>query len=371
MKILHIIESLEIGGAEMVVVKLANSMAGFHEVSICCVKTTGPLVERLNKGIKVYCLSKKEGNDLRIPFKIARLVRKGDYNVVHSHNWGIFFDAIMGARLGGAAKILHTSHGNFLKYPETMRGQINRRIRWIMDRFALLFLDQVVTVSLFIKKQITDYFYLNPEKIEVIYNGIEVPSPQIRTPHKKSEKEDFIFVFVGRIAAVKNLSMMLRALAELIKNTDKRISLWIIGDGPEKTSLEDLSKNLKIFDKVKFWGFRNDIKELLNKSDVFMLTSHYEGISIALLEAMASSIPAIVTDVGGNGEIIRNGKNGFLVPDNDVEACFLAMKKITDNHTMRIEMAQNARKTVNDRFSLESSVESYFLNYSKKSFGKN
>ena len=111
MRILHIIESLEFGGAEKVVISLANSMAGTHEIAICCVKTIGALGPEVDRRINVLCLNKGEGNDYLLPFRLARIIRRDVYDVVHTHEWGVFLEGGLAGFLARTPVLIHTAHG--------------------------------------------------------------------------------------------------------------------------------------------------------------------------------------------------------------------------------------------------------------------
>lgn len=366
MKILHVIESLEVGGAEMVVVQLANQMAISHDVSVCCVKKVGPLQERLSDRISVCCLHKKEGNDFRIPLAIASHVKAESFDVVHSHNWGVFFDSVLGARFGGARSIVHTAHGNFLPYPNSMSGKIKKHIRRAMDKFASFFLDELVTVSSYIRGQIIGFLGLDPKKISTIYNGIALNDfgRNVNSDQRQNNGE-IVFTAVGRLASVKNYPMLIRAFAVAQEQTETKLKLWFVGDGPERKDLERLTTQLGIIDSVTFMGFKDNIKEILLDSDVFMLTSHYEGVSIALLEAMATGLPVIATSVGGNVEVVVDKQSGILIPDNDIKNCVAAMVKMANDEILRRDFGNNASERVGQIFNLDNTVHKYLAIYSR------
>ena len=171
------------------------------------------------------------------------------------------------------------------------------------------------------------------------------------------------FVTVGRLARVKNQKLMILAFERaLIENNN--ISLTLIGDGPERENLEQLVNQHKITNHVHFLGFRDDASKLLADYDVFLLSSDYEGVSIALLEAMSSGMPAISTDVGGVSETIVDCKTGLLVPQGDLASYTLAMNKLINEKDMIGAMGKAANHFFLKYFHEDLVVEQYHNIYS-------
>jgi len=189
-----------------------------------------------------------------------------------------------------------------------------------------------------------------PKHSVLIPNGIQLPSFSetyktkdnmrivLDTPASRT-----VIVFVGRLNEQKGLDVLLNAI-RLLKNLKSDFELWIVGSGPQQFILEVLMLKLKIEGMVKFLGFRKDIAHILSVADIFVLPSRYEAMSIALLEGMAVGLPCIVTDVGDNALFIREGREGLVVPKENVTALASALKKLITNPELRVYMGRMARK---------------------------
>jgi glycosyltransferase involved in cell wall biosynthesis len=164
---------------------------------------------------------------------------------------------------------------------------------------------------------------------------------------------------VGRLEPEKNYSMLLRAFALLAAGSSRPACLVLVGEGSRRAELEAQAAELGIADRVRFLGMQYRVSEILPLLDVFVLTSLTEGTSISLLEAQASGVPAVVTDVGGNGFIVRDGENGFLCAVNDDTAMAEMMCRLRDEPALARRMAEAARRRVRDGLDLGSMVRGY------------
>jgi L-malate glycosyltransferase len=353
MKILHVIESLEVGGAEMLVVNLINEMPKKYQHAVCCVKKVGALSKRLPNDVKIYCLNKHEGNSLSTPFQLARIIRKNHYDVVHSHNWGQIIEAVIGGKIGGAKCIIHTAHGVMGHYSGNI---IKRKTRKLSEGLISRFADKIVTVSDYLRVQIISNLSISPDNIMIIYNGVICKE---KDRHIDNKNPTLTLVTVGRMVSVKNYPMLLRAFRMAKNKCSVPMRLLFIGDGPERNVLEQLKDELELDDSVIFYGFRDDVEKFLLESDIFVNSSFYEGISIAILEAMKESIPVIATSVGGNKEIITHNLSGMLVPDNDAEKFSEAIITLANNFEERKRIGEHGKALVIEKFNINKTVDSY------------
>jgi glycosyltransferase involved in cell wall biosynthesis len=163
---------------------------------------------------------------------------------------------------------------------------------------------------------------------------------------------------VGRTVPVKDYNTLLHAFSTIVKD-NRNIRLMIVGDGPEDSSLKELAKSLSIADYVIFTGNRDDVPALLSAMDVFCLSSIREGLSNTLLEAHAAGLPSVVTETGGNAEIVKAGITGYLVPVGDVDAMGSAMRCLATDDAKRQELGAAARRRAAARFSLDAMVGNY------------
>jgi len=354
LRVLHIVESLEFGGAEKVVASLANGLAASHDISICCVKRLGALAADIDSRISVVCLNKGEGNDYLLPFRLTYLMIRGRFDVVHTHSWSVFLEGGIAGAFAGARVMLHTAHGPYAEYPPSLRSRLKLRLRHFLERLVARRFDRIVAVSGAIQNYIETTIHIPRKRLLTVHNGIS----DNRRPSDRPEREIITFLTVGRLAPIKNHDMLLRAFHRIaMLRSDVR--LVIVGDGPERSALEDQISRLRIEDRVSLPGFRPDIDALLADADVFVLTSRYEGISIALLEAMRSGLPAIGTSVGGIPETIAEGATGFLIAPDDDEALADAMTRLADSKLLRETMGERGSDHFRNNFSLATMLSRY------------
>ncbi|MFO1456171.1 MAG: glycosyltransferase [Steroidobacteraceae bacterium] len=353
MRILHVIDTLDFGGAEKVVVSLANGAAQSHHVAVCALTRLGALAAELDPRIEAFSLDRPPGTSIRIPARMAQVLRDGQYDVVHGHNWSVFLETGIAASLARVRCALHTIHG---PYPVAGTGAVDPLKRacrhWLERRFARPF-HRVVCVSEAIRAYIPGTVGISDDRLAMIHNGI-ADGP----PCEPRQGRDVVFVTVGRLDAVKNHGLMLRALARL-QDGSLPVRLLIVGDGAERPRLEALCTQLGIGSRVDFLGFRDDIDEILARADVFLLSSRYEGISIALLEAMRAGLPSIATRVGGIPETVRDGMTGLIVESDDVEAYSRAMKCLAGSADVRKRYGGAAREFQRAEFSRATMLRRY------------
>jgi glycosyltransferase involved in cell wall biosynthesis len=210
---------------------------------------------------------------------------------------------------------------------------------------------------------------LPEEKTSIIYNGIDIDEYQkpIDKNKKKAEigiKEDeFVIGNVANLYPVKGQIYLLRAAQKVLKEIPNTKFL-IIGRGELENELKIEAQNLGILSYVKFLGFREDVKELYKIMDVFVLSSLAEGLPLSLIEAMASKVPVVATDVGGIPEVIESGVNGFLVPSANADALTKKITYISKNKTLAEIFAHSGYNKIKEQFSFESMINKYIEIYS-------
>lgn len=360
MHIMHLIESLEFGGAEKVVVHLANKLSEYFQVSICLTKRKGSLVEQLNPEIQVHFLDSGEGNDYSLPGKIETLMRDHNVDILHSHDWGVYLEAAFAIRNLPNSKLIHTVHGKYTQFDSRLISKFKVYLRHFLERLAVKNTYRIIAVSESIKDYIIKDIRLPISKVETIHNGIAALNSNSNKPINLHDRLNLITV--GRIAAIKNYKLLIQALALAVaENPD--IYLVFVGDGPEMKSVQELTETTGIQHHVKFLGFRTDVEELLLKSDVFVLSSNYEGVSIAILEAMSIGMPVISTSVGGVPETVVDNVTGYLVNPGDVLAYKDAILKL-DNERMTLnEMGKAGQSHFYQLFHEDIVIEKYKILY--------
>ena len=324
MLIAHVIDSLEVGGAETMVAALCRSHAAAgHRVEVHCLMTAGPLAAELEQeGVPVYVHA--SGSPRRLAWKLFRAFRRSRPDVVHCHNKTATIRAAAAARLAGARAIVSTRHG--MASPFRLRYELKF---WIT---VAVLCDRVVAVCETARRNLATGARPVAHKVVTIRNGAHPP----RVDGKQTVvKGGFTLVSVGRLVRAKNFDMLIRSVA-VARVAVPDLDLWIVGGGAEGPALRELCAELNLTSVVRFWGERRDVGSWLRAADVFVLSSTSEGLPISVLEAMAAGLPAIVTDVGGLPELVALSGAGTTVPVHNVDSLARA---IVDFANRRHELA--------------------------------
>jgi glycosyltransferase involved in cell wall biosynthesis len=354
-RIVHVTESLEYGGAERVIVTLANEQQARHAVYVVCAKREGELRAQVAREVAVTCLGKGEGNSLGAILRLARLLKKLAPDVVHTHDWGVFLDVVWAAQLANVQHVIHSVHGRYMAYPETLRARLKKRLRHWLERRAIARCSAVVCVSRALCEDVAKELGIESSFLRTVYNGVAVGSP---SPRPVRAASGFRFVAVGRLVAVKNLGMLIEAFATVAKNhTDA--TLRIVGDGPERDFLERRVAEMKLAGRIAFSGFVDDIDAVMRDADAVVLSSLSEGMPMSILEAMRAGLPVIATRVGGIPEIVIDGRTGILVASKDTRALANAMESLIGNRDAAARMGQAGYERLTDSFSIERMIAAY------------
>lgn len=323
---MHVVENLDRGGLERTVVDLiASQRDAGHECRVICLFKLGLLArELLASGVRVDACGKRPGLDLRALRRARALIRQSPDAVIHTHNAMAHYYAVL-ASLGLPVKCrINTRHG--------MGGRTRSgRQEWLY-RQSLRGTDYAVAVCEAARERFAADGMRPRRALLSVPNGIRLerfrPADDVARQSLVAElglsTGSRIIGTVGRLQPVKDHALLLRAFAK-VRVQVPEAALVIVGDGPLRAALEAQAEQAGLSDAVRFMGDRHDVPRLLTGMEVFALTSTSEGYSVALLEACASSLPIVATDVGGNREIVRHGINGRLVPSGDTAAIATAL----------------------------------------------
>ena len=357
-KIVHVVHALEVGGLENGLVNILNHLDDRFTHTILCLSRSGRMAERIkNSQVKII--------ELRLPtdrfrFPVLRLAREFQSispDIVHTRGWATV-DAICAARVAGVSRVIHGEHGREVGDPSgrnRKRNLVRKCLSPLVNRF--------VTVSDDLKSWLIRTVGIPESKVTTIHNGVDTRrfSPDRgRAIRDSLGLDDSVFTLgtVSRLDPVKDYRSLLQAFMPIAR-TARPVGLIIAGDGPMRSSIEQLSSELKIADKVHLLGERHDIPQVLKACDVFTLTSIAEGISNTILEAMASALPVVATRVGGNAEIVEHGICGSLVSARDVAALTAAYESYLNHPKLKDEHGRNARARTEQKFSLERMASQY------------
>lgn len=356
-KIFHILQSLNIGGLQNGVVNLINeSDKNIFEHEICCITKSENAKARLNNDINIYEINKHEENSWRMIFNLAKLIKASQPDIVHTRNWGTI-DGIVAAKLSRVSIVIHGEHGWNM---DDHNGQnIKRRLA---RKILSLWVNCFIAVSENIKQWLINSVGINQKKIIKILNGVDTDK---FCPYNKADiraslglKDEIVIGTIGRLDPIKRQDLLLKAFSRLDDNL-YNLKLVLVGDGPERFRLQSLRQKAPHPEHIILLGERNNVHELYNIMDIFVLPSRNEGISNTILEAMATGLPVIATSVGGNPELVTHAKTGFLIPKDSYRAIQDAINYYLKHPEEREHHGLNARLEAKKRFSLNSMTSKY------------
>jgi L-malate glycosyltransferase len=363
-KMAFLANSLNPGGAEKLIVEMAIALSSDYGTEVICLDEPGLWASDLRQHkVPVYCLYRQPGFDLDLVLRLARHLRKHEIEIIHAHQCTPWFYGALSRLIFAKPRLLLEEHGRF--HPE-----VKKRKR-ILFNWAILrgLTHRFVAVSEDIRKRLAAYEGLDYRRIEVIYNGVAAGPRGENGVRRKMRaelglgEEDFVVGTVGRFDTIKNLPLFMNSLSEVRR--EKLLRGVCIGDGPEFNRVRDLRDRLGLGNCVVMTGYRSDAGELIQSMDVFVLSSFSEGTSVALLEAMASGVPAIVTDVGGNPEIVVNGETGWVVESDSMGAMVGAIQEAYRQRGLLQSYGRAARERFEERFTFKKMIKSYQTIYSE------
>lgn len=344
LNIVHVVESLDVGGLERVVLSLATWQRAHGGASrIICLFHEGPLgAEARASGIRVDVVNKAPGLDLRALRVLRRLLLEENVDILHTHNPVAHYYAAGAAAATGIGRIVNTRHGMGSSHE-------SRQLR-LLYRAALTDTAKVVAVCRAARDRFVEAGTVPADKAAVIANGIAIDFIVARNTAAKDRllsllkrpRSAFLIGTVGRLNAVKSHQTLLHAIQRL-RGAGRSVDLLVVGDGETRAALEAEVSRLQLRGCVHFLGMRPDVAELLPALDVFALPSLSEGYSLALVEAATAALPIVATKVGGNGEIVDHGVTGLLVSPGDADEMAGAIAQLIDDPERRDRMGRAGR----------------------------
>lgn len=355
LKVIHLIHQLGTGGAENGLINLVNNLdTSFFEPFICAFQGGGLQTEKVDRSrVELYELSKKDGNDPSFPFHLWRLFKKCRPDIVHTHSWGTLLEGFIAAKMAMIPIVIHGEHGTIQSKPFNI----------FLQRFFWGKVDHLLSVSNVHANKLAKVIGIQNSKITVIKNGVDTNlflqgRSKILRASFGLEPFDVVIGTVGRLVPVKDQASMIYAFSKLSAELPNA-KLLIVGDGPLRDELQNLSRTLGVSSKVVFLGRRSDIPDIIRLMDIFVLSSISEGMSNTILEAMSASLPVVATAVGGNTELIVSEKTGLLFPEGDIQKFTDALKEMIINRKRAKDMGVAGRVRVEKEFSLKVMVRNY------------
>ena len=365
----HIIYRLDVGGMENGLINLINHMPAerYRHAIICLDDFTDFRLRLRRSDVACYALHKKPGKDVGLYLRMWRLLRRLRPQIVHTRNLAAL-DSLVPAAFAGVRHRVHGEHGrdvididgNSLKYT-----LLRRALRPFAERYIALSLD--------LERWLRERIGVGPNKLVHICNGVDMhwfkPASVGRAPLPAANfagPGTFVIGSVLRMQPVKDPMNLVHAFVCLLTRWPRlreRARLVLIGNGPLYTEAENELRRAGVERLAWLPGGRNDVAQLLLGFDAFVLPSLAEGISNTILEAMASGLPVVATNVGGNPDLLRDGETGLLVPRSDPEALARALRTYIDDPALAARHGRAGRERVEREFSLEVMMRRYMAVY--------
>jgi glycosyltransferase involved in cell wall biosynthesis len=366
-KLLLLISQLGIGGLELQVLELVKGLdKNRFKIFLCPIWPVMDLEsEFIRAGACLVKIHKATRYDFTFLYRLIKFLKNEKIDIVHT--W--IFTANTWGRIAGL----------LAKTPVIISSERSvaihkNKVQIIIDRILANYSEKILVNSVAVKQTLTNIEKIQQSKCEVIYNGVDYQRYENNNSSKTVIREElglplgnFIIGTVANCTPAKDYPNFLHA-AKIVCDKLPRATFVICGGGPLINTVKNISDKLGLHESVIFLGQRRDVNNVLASFDVFLLASRWEGFSNAILEAMASSLPVVATDVGGNPEAIISEKTGFIVPPNDPEAISKRIMDLLNNPEMMRKMGEAGRKRVTEHFSIATMVlkyENIYLSLSK------
>ncbi len=353
-------------GVETFLLNLINNLdLSIYQPHLYVFYSSAPdYLSALNKSVVVKHLNREKAYSIKFFRRLKKELQQDHIEIVHTNNWSTFLEGVLIKMQWPALKLLYVQHG-LEYYLQNDPSLLKKKLRKLLRTFGRPFYNELVSVSqigqALLKKE------WNSKKTHLIYNGIDLK--RFHTNGMLSREDlglsdkAFIICSVGRLMDVKNYLCLFKAVELLIPRIPNLLFLHIgeefnIGN-KQGERLRRFVEEQKVHEHFRFLGRRHDIPDILPLCDVFSLTSYSEGISLSLLEAQAAGLPAVVTNVGGNPEVVLEGVNGFLAASDNEKEVADKIYLLYQDKNLRKTLSTNAHNRVRELFSLENMVNQY------------
>lgn len=348
MNVLYLLNHAGKAGTERYVQSLVEKLNGNKIKAYFAYNEEGLLVERLKElGVGTYRVEMRSPYDLKAAKELAALCRKLSIDLIHTHYLRENYVAMLAQLFGSKAKVAYTNHfiarNNFAaRLSNRLMNPLESGVIAVCNRGREMMISNGVAAS----------------KIRVLFNAVDPELWGIREPSTlRGEfgipEDAFVILCASRFAHDKGHRYLVRTMAKLKESNSRKFKCVLAGDGPLLEEIKQMAVEMGLEQDILFIGFRKDIKNLFNGSDLYFNSSEHEASSFLILEALASGLPVIATDMGGNNDIIndRNGC-GVLVKYEDAESTAGEIRRIMDDEGLQAVLGRNALKAVQENFNL-------------------
>lgn len=357
-RLLQITHDLDLGGLQQVVVNLCRCInREEYEIRVLCLREKGMYTDQLEEiNVPVDLIKQEQGTDYLSFMKVARYLKEHQIDIIHTHNTQPLIDGTLGSIFSGRrCHIIHTDHAR--NFPDKMRYML-------AEHFMSYYVNKMVGVSRHTTQNLIKYEKIPQRKTCTIENGIygDIYKKNINRDAKLDElnieKNAFVIGSAGRFSEQKGLKYLIQAMPGIIKKISN-VHLILAGDGELRSDLEDLATKLEVSSKVSFIGSRKDMPEILKIFDVFILPSLWEGLPMIILEAMATMLPIIASDVGGISRAVKDKETGILIQPGSVYDIEKQLVYLYNNKEFMERIANNAVRYFDQEFEARTMAKEY------------
>ena len=346
---MHITPGLMAGGMELAMAQMITALSNTRfRHSIAVLEGKPEIKDRLPQDTKIYCLHKTP-NELKLPFRLARLVQKIRPDAIHSRNWGAWPDMVLGRFFAWPlVPMIYSFHGlgkaGYMPWRRRMASKI-----------LVHATTHLLTVSRQSRDMLVAHWGWPKDRTEVIPNGVDTSR---FFPRTSSREKGFVIGSVGNLRTVKNHALILKAAAPLVSEGID-LEIRIAGEGEQRKPLKILAQSLGLLERLRLPGRVEDIPSFLNELDIFVLSSDSEQHPNALNEAMACGVPSISTNVGCAEDLLDDGRCGILITPGNVSELEAALYKLSTSEYLRQKYSELGLKHIRANYNFEIMTHRY------------
>ena len=359
--------TLHIGGAEQVAANLTKHLdRRLFDVTACYLKENGVVGQQmLEAGVDLVPIPGWHGGrDYWTQLKLRRLIKQRRIQLIHSHDIHSFMDASLCRLMVPSVRHVHTFH--FGNYPHIAPAykRVERLLWRVPDALIAVGHEQAATIR--------RLHHIPEQRIQVIWNGTDAPTPEV-APEVLAQLPRDGTPIIGSISTLipqKGLSDLLQAAA-LLRDRGKRYLLIVAGEGKLRRELEAQAHSLGLQERVRFLGWvQSASRRALPACDIFVQSSHWEAMSVVVLEAMAAAKPMAITAVGENARVVVNEQSGLIVPPRSPQALADALARLLDDLDLRHKLGAAAQQRFGELFTVQKMVHNYERLYAQLITGR-
>ena len=357
---LQVVLQLDPGGTERLVIEIVRRLQAQMPMAVCCLDRPGAWADRVTSiGIPVHALGRRPGFHPGLSLDLAAVARRFDADVLHCHHYSPFVYGRLASMLVPGSRAVYTEHGRLSDAPPSPK-------RRFANRVLMAGAHDLYSVSHDLRAHLLREGV--PGRMRVIWNGIDPGEPPTAAGRAAARAvlgaadDTCVVGAIARLDPVKDLGMLVTAVAAAAR-VNPTLRLVVVGDGPERATLDDVVRVQGVASRVQFLGHRDDARALIAGVDVFANSSTSEGVSLTLLEAMAAELPIVATRVGGTPEVVVDGETGRLAAARDAVGFAAALLDVAADPERAKAWGAAGRRRLLRYFTIDEMVRHYAAVY--------